>query len=97
MCLSGRLWYTSRLSIDRETAYKYTNPASIIGQNRMEQASDKSAALVADRLEASQWEYVALCLAARHMPLDQLRIDNWTEASGSDSKYTLDVSSPFLD
>ena len=62
----------------------------------MEQTSDMSAAVAADRLEASQSHHVAVCLAARHMPIDQLRIDNWTEPEGNSSKYTFGVSSPDL-
>jgi hypothetical protein len=37
---------------------------------------------------------VAVCLAARHMPIDQLRIDNWPAAPGTKTNYVGTVSSP---
>jgi len=32
--------------------------------------------------------------AARHMPIDQLRIDNWTEKEGNTSKYVPVLARP---
>ena len=62
----------------------------------MKEPLNKSAALAADRLEISQRHSLAVYLAAPDVHIDQLRIDNWTEAPGSNTTYTGGVSSPYL-